>query len=70
MAMAPKPAKRTNSTGKKLQAIRERLGLNIAQAARAIHVTTATWSQWEGGKRQPSDAHWLLISLLENGTIK
>ena len=61
--------KRKTVWGRRLVALRERLGMNIPQAARRIGVSKATWSSWEVGRRTPRGAYLTLIELLETGQL-
>ena len=38
-------------TPKKLKALRYKLGLSLADAARQVEVTPRTWARWESGDR-------------------
>lgn len=69
MPVAPSPKKRKGKLPQRLQAIREKLGLNIAQAAAKIKVSRAAWSDWETGKYEPTPPMLFLIELLDKGQI-
>lgn len=45
--------------------VRKRLGLSIADMAKACGVHRQTWIKWEKGERHPEAAARRLISLLE-----
>ena len=55
---------------KKLRALRERLGLSQAAAAKLIGVTRDAWAAWETRGIEPTESHQLLIAFLEDGTIR
>lgn len=48
-----------------LKAIRKALGLNIADASRAVGCNPRAWELWEQGQRNPSGAARILIAQLE-----
>jgi transcriptional regulator with XRE-family HTH domain len=58
-------------TPKKIRALRQRLGLTIAQAAEKVGVQPRTWYGWElpSQKRRPSPSHAILLHLMAEGTI-
>lgn len=37
--------------GDDLKALRKKLGLSLAEAARQVEVTPRTWARWESGER-------------------
>lgn len=43
---------------------RQKLGLSIAEMARAMGVHRQTWTKWERGERQPDKASLQLMQLL------
>ena len=63
MAEAP------NYTPKQIAALRDRLGLSVAEAADKVGVSRISWWQWEAGKRRPSLQSRLLILLLAQGKL-
>jgi len=42
--------------GPELKALRKRLGLSLAQAARQVEVSPRTWARWETSERVPDGA--------------
>lgn len=36
-------------TGQQLKAMRKKLGLSLAQAAKQVEVSVSTWCRWENG---------------------
>ena len=69
LTMGRTPKKRKTAFGKRLVFIRQRLGLNIAQAAARVKVSKSAWSAWETGERTPDAGHNLLIDMLENDQL-
>lgn len=51
---------RRTHLGKRLTALRDRLGLTQTEAAKAIGATYRAWSDWERGRRKPHSV-WLKI---------
>jgi transcriptional regulator with XRE-family HTH domain len=54
-----------------LRALREKLGLTIAQAAKRIGVGARAWASWEqpSQDRWPAPSHLILIRLLSEGKL-
>lgn len=61
--MAPK---KKTPWRKRLKALRSRLGLTQALAAKRVGVGQGVWAAWENGLRTPSRQSQLLIDLLDN----
>lgn len=67
--MAPKPKRKTTALGKRLLAIRQRLGISQREAGERVGVTMEGWHAWESRGKSPTKAHMKLIILLEEGKI-
>ncbi len=66
MGRTPKPK---GVMGKRLAAIREKLGLTQAEAAEKVCMSRANWHSIETGKTKPTKAHLKLIEFLEEGKL-
>jgi len=49
-------SKHSFMTGSELKALRKKLGLSLAQAARQVEVSSRTWARWETSERVPEGA--------------
>ena len=66
MANKPRPRKQL---GKRLVAIRAKLGLTQAEAAAKICVSRESWQSWETGRRTPNGSALKLLQMLEAGQL-
>lgn len=51
-------------TALQLKALRRRLGLSVAEAARQVEVAARSWYRWENGSRSIPDGAVKLFKLL------
>jgi transcriptional regulator with XRE-family HTH domain len=51
-------------TGPELKALRKKLGLSLAQAARQVEVSPRTWARWESGDQGIPEGAMKLFRLL------
>ena len=55
--------------GRRLTAMRKRLGLTQAHVAEKIGASTRSWNGWERGEEKPSKPFLILIDLLDQGKL-
>lgn len=60
---------RRHALGKRLLELRKARDLTIREASAKIKVSERTWRAWERNEFAPSEAHLVLIELLEAGKL-
>lgn len=70
VTMGRKPLARKTALGKRLLALRERLGLTQREAAEKVGVTLNAWQKWEAGRQRPTESHLKLIDILDGGKLR